>query len=62
MWHMEVPGLEVELELQLPAYTTAAATRDLSPICDLLQSSQQCRILNPQSGAGDRTGILVDRY
>ena len=24
-WHMEVPRLEVELELQLPAYTTATA-------------------------------------
>ena len=28
--HMEVPRLEVELELQLPAYTTATATRDPS--------------------------------
>lgn len=27
---MEVPRLGVELELQLPAYTIAAATRDLS--------------------------------
>ena len=24
-WHMEVPRLEVELEPQLPAYTTATA-------------------------------------
>ena len=23
LWHMEIPRLEVELELQLPAYTTA---------------------------------------
>ena len=29
-WHMEVPRLEVELELQLPAYTTATAMPDLS--------------------------------
>ena len=28
--HMEVPRLGVEKELQLPAYTTATATRDLS--------------------------------
>ena len=30
--HMEVSRLEVELELQLPAYTTATATPDLSPV------------------------------
>ena len=28
--HMEVPGLGVESELQLPGYTTATATPDLS--------------------------------
>ena len=33
-WHMEVPRLGVELELQLPAYTTATATPDLSHVCD----------------------------
>ena len=27
--HMEVPRLEVKLELQLPTYTTATTTRDL---------------------------------
>ena len=32
---MEVPGLGVESELQLPAYTTATATQDLSRVCDL---------------------------
>ena len=26
--HMEVPRLEAELELQLPAYATATATQD----------------------------------
>ena len=31
LWHMEVPRLGVELELQLPAYTTATATPDLRP-------------------------------
>ena len=25
-WHMDVPGLGVESEVQLPAYTTAIAT------------------------------------
>ena len=35
MLHMEVPRLGVELELQLPAYTTATATANLSSIRDL---------------------------
>ena len=42
LWHMEVPRLGVELELQLSAYTTATAMRDLSCICDLSHSLQQC--------------------
>ena len=32
---MEVPRLGGESELQLPAYTTAIATWDLSPVWDL---------------------------
>ena len=44
MWHLEVPGLGVELELQLPAYTTVKATPDPSCVCYLPHSSQQ-RIL-----------------
>ena len=54
VWLMEVPRLEVESELKLPAYTTATATEDLSHVWDLHHSSQQCRILNPQSKARDR--------
>ena len=38
--HMEVPRLGVELELQLPAYTSATTTWDLSCIYDLHQSSR----------------------
>ena len=30
LYHMEFPRLGVELELQLPAYTTVTATLDLS--------------------------------
>ena len=37
--HMEVPRPGVELELQLPAYTAATATPDLSHVCDLHCSS-----------------------
>ena len=28
LWHMEVPKLGVESEVQLPAYTRATATQD----------------------------------
>ena len=51
--HMEVPRLEVKLELQLPIYTTATATPDLSCICDLRSSLWQRWILNPLSKARD---------
>jgi len=45
--HMEFPSLGVKSELQLPVYTTATATWDLSHICNLHHSSLQRRILNP---------------
>ena len=35
---MKVPGLGVELELQLLAYATATTVPDLSHICDLRRS------------------------
>ena len=60
MQDMEVPRLGVELELQLLAYTTATATQDPSPICNLRHSSRQCWILNPLSEGRDRTHIFVD--
>ena len=61
-WHLEVPRLGVILELQLPAYTTATATRDLSHVCDLHHSSWHCRIqiLDPLSEARDQARILMD--
>ena len=43
---MEVRRPGVELELQLPAYTTATATQELSRVCDLHYSSWQPWILN----------------
>ena len=52
-WHMEVPRLRVESELQLPAYTTATAMQDASRVCNLHHSSWQCRVLNPLSNARD---------
>ena len=57
--HMEVPRLGVELELQLPAYTSGTAMQDPSRVCDLHHSSQQHQILNPLSEARDRTLILM---
>ena len=49
LWHMEVPRLGIELELQPLAYTTAAAMQDPSCVCDLHHSSRQCQILKPLS-------------
>ena len=42
LWHMKVPRLGDELELQLPAYAVATATLDPSFIFDLHHSSWQC--------------------
>ena len=53
--HMEVPRLGVKWEIQLPAYTTATATQDLSHIRDLHHSSRWRQILNPLMKARDRT-------
>ena len=50
--HIEVPGLGVKLEIQLPAYITATATLDLNHICDLHLSLQQRHILNPWAMPG----------
>ena len=51
--HMEVPRLGVELELQLPAYTTVTATKDLSHVYGPHHGSRQHWILNPLSEARD---------
>ena len=58
--HLKVPRLEVKSELQLPAYTTATATRDMRCICNLCCSSQQRWILNPLMEAKDRTCIFTE--
>ena len=46
-------------ELQLPAYTTATATRDPSHVCNPHHGSQQCQIFNPLSEARDQTHNLM---
>ena len=57
---MEVPRLGVELELPLPACTTATATLDPSLIFDLHHSSRQHWILNPLGEVRDGTHVLLD--
>ena len=59
-WHMEVPMLGVELDLQLLACTTATATPDPSCNWDLHHRSWQHQILNPLSRARDQAHILMD--
>ena len=55
VWHIKLPRLEVESELQLLAYTTATAMLDLSHVCNLHHSSRPHQILNPLSEAMDLT-------
>ena len=57
LWHIKVPRLGFELELQLPACTTATATQDPSGVCHLRHSSRQPQTLNPLSEARDQTCI-----
>ena len=61
LWHMKIPGLGVESELQVPAYTIGTARADPSCICDLCSLQLwQCWIpLNPLSEARDQTCILT---
>ena len=60
LWHMDVPRLAFESELQLLACATATATPDPSRICNLCHSLQQGQILNPLSEARNRTCILKE--
>ena len=59
-WHMEVPRLGVESEVQLLAYNVATAIPDPSLVCDLHHSSQQCQILNPLSRVRGQTLVVMD--
>ena len=58
--HREAPRLGVQSELQLPAYPTATAMPEPCCVYGLHYSSWQHQILNPLSGARDRTHILMD--
>ena len=54
------PRLQVDLQLQLPAYATATATPDSSHVLDLYHSSWKRWVPNPPSEARDGTHILMD--
>ena len=56
-WHIEVPRVGVQSELQPPACVTATATPDLS--FDLHHSSWQRQILNPLGEARDKARNLM---
>ena len=56
-WHIEVPRLGVQSELQLLAYATA--TWDPSLVYNLHHSSQQCWILDQGSLSKARDKILI---
>ena len=68
LWHMEVPRLGVESELQLLAYSTATATPDLRRVCVLYtpqltatpdpQPTEQGQGLNPHPH-GCQSGSLT---
>ena len=58
LWHMDVPRLGVESELQLGPMPTTMAALDPSCICNLCQSLQQCWILYPLSKPGVEGQVL----
>ena len=60
LWHMEVSRPGVWIRVAAAAYATATAPPDLSCICDLCHSLQQCWILNLLSKAGCWTHILTE--
>ena len=55
---MDVPGLRVESDLQLPVYTIAMP--GLCHVCNLHHSLWQLWILGPLSKARDQMHILMD--
>ena len=58
-WHMEVPRLGTEWELQLLAYTTATATQGSKPRYRPTPQLTAMPILNPLSEARNRTCNLM---
>ena len=56
---MDVPRLGVQLEMQLPTYTTATAMQDLSLVITYTAAQGNAGSFNLLSEAKDRTCILV---
>ena len=61
-WHVEIPRLGVQVDLQLPACATATATWGPSHIFNLPHSSRQHQVLNPLIEARDQTHNLMVRF
>ena len=59
-WHMEVPRLGIDLELQTQADTTATEMPEPSLVSNLHYRLWQRWILNLMSQAGNQTCILMD--
>ena len=59
LWLMEFPRLGIQLELHMPAYTTATAISDPNHVCNLHHSSRQHWILHLLSKARDWTCNLM---
>ena len=57
---MEAPRLGHELELQLPAYTTATAMADTSLSETYTSAHGNAGSFNPLSEARDQTHVLMD--
>ena len=60
LWHLEVPRLGDELELQLLDYATATAVLNPSHVCYLHHSPQQPWIFNQLRETRDGTCVLMD--
>ena len=59
LWHMEVPGLGIELELQLPAYTKPQQCQIWATSATSTTAHDHTRIFNPLREAWDRTCNLM---
>ena len=58
LWHVEIPRLGIELELQLLAFATDTEMWDRA--ASATYTTRQCCILNPLSKARNQTCIFMD--
>ena len=60
LWHMGGSQARGQTGAAAEAHTTATAVQDVSRICTLHHSLQQCQLLNPLSEARDQTHNLLE--